>query len=91
MKLAIDITYQSGEVATYIAAPPEWMKWEQKTGFTIQQAESKIGISDLLFLAYNSMKREAGGKPIKGYEVWCETVADISAGGDSPKVTPPEA
>jgi hypothetical protein len=25
----------------------------------------KIGISDLLFLAYNSMKREAAGKPVK--------------------------
>lgn len=92
MKLSIDITYQTGEVATYIAAPPEWMKWESKTGFTIQQASEKIGISDLLFLAYNSMKREAGGKPIKGYEVWCETVADIEAGNtDSPKVSPPEA
>tara|TARA_R110002126_G_scaffold417_4_gene2878 strand:+ start:358 stop:567 length:210 start_codon:yes stop_codon:yes gene_type:complete len=52
----------------------------------------KIGISDLLFLAYNSMKREAAGKPVKGYEVWCETVADIEAGNtDSPKATPPEA
>ena len=91
MKLAIDITYQSGEVATYIAAPPEWMSWEQKTGFTIQQAEEKIGISDLLFLAYNSMKREAAGKPVKPYEAWCETVADILTGGDDPKVTPPEA
>jgi hypothetical protein len=92
MKLAIEITYQSGELATYIAAPPEWMKWEQKTGFTIQQASDKIGISDLLFLAYNSMKREAAGKPVKGYEVWCETVADIEAGNtDSPKATPPEA
>ncbi len=91
MKLNIEVTYQSGEVATYTAAPPEWQKWEQKSGFTIQQAEEKIGISDLLFLAYHAYKREAAGKPIKGYEVWCETVADIGAGEASPKVTPPEA
>ena len=91
MKLNIEVTYQSGEVATYTAAPPEWQKWEQKSGFTIQQAEDKIGISDLLFLAYHAYKREAAGKPIKGYEVWCETVADIGAGDASPKVTPPEA
>ena len=92
MKLSIEITYQSGEIASFTAAPPEWMKWEQKTGFTIQQAGEKIGISDLLFLAYNSMKREAAGKPVKPYEVWCETVADISAGDtESPKVTPSEA
>ena len=91
MKLNIEVTYQSGEVATYTAAPPEWQKWEQKSGFTIQQAEDKIGISDLLFLAYHAYKREAAGKPIKGYEVWCETVADIGAGEASPKVMPPEA
>ena len=91
MKLNIEVTYQSGEVATYTAAPPEWQKWEQKSGFTIQQAEEKIGISDLLFLAYHAYKREAAGKPIKGYEIWCETVADIGAGDTSPKVMPPEA
>ena len=91
MKLNIEVTYQSGEVAIYTAAPPEWQKWEQKSGFTIQQAEEKIGISDLLFLAYHAYKREAAGKPIKGYEIWCETVADIGAGEASPKVMPPEA
>ncbi len=91
MKLNIEVTYQSGEVATYTAAPPEWQKWEQKSGFTIQQAEEKIGISDLLFLAYHAYKREAAGKPVKGYEVWCETVADIGAGAADPKVTPSEA
>ena len=91
MKLNIEVTYQSGEVATYTAAPPEWQKWEQKSGFTIQQAEEKIGISDLLFLAYHAYKREAAGKPVKGYEVWCETVADIGAGNTDPKVTPSEA
>ena len=57
MKLAIQIEYHSGDVATYVAAPPEWAKWEQKTGFRIGQAQEKIGISDLMFLAYHAMKR----------------------------------
>lgn len=91
MKLNIEITYQSGESATYIAAPPDWQKWEQKTGFSIQQASEKIGISDLLFLAYSSMKREAAGKPVKGYELWCESVADIEGGSSNPKAIPSEA
>jgi hypothetical protein len=91
MKMSITITQQSGGVATYTAAPPEWAKWEQKTGFTIQQAGEKIGVSDLLFLAYAAMKREAGGKPVMAYEAWCETVADITTDTSSPKVTEPEA
>jgi hypothetical protein len=90
MKLPITIEYMSGESATYTAQPPEWAKWEQKTSLTISQAQEKIGISDLLFLAWHAMKREAGGKPIKGYEVWCETVADVQVGDNNPKATEPE-
>ena len=92
MKTNITIEYTSGEVATYVAAPPEWCKWENKTGFTITQAAEKIGVSDLLFLAYHAMKREAGGKPVKAFDVWCETVTDINMGEtDTPKATNPEA
>jgi hypothetical protein len=92
MKLAIAIEHSSGESVTHVALPPEWMKWEQKTGNTIQQVQEKLGISDLMFLAYHAMKREAAGKPVKPFEVWCETVADISVGElESPKVIPSEA
>ena len=91
MRLPITIEYTNGEFGTYTAQPPEWAKWENKTGLTISQAQEKIGISDLLFLAWNAMKRESGGKPIKGYEIWCETVADVTVGDVVPKATPPEA
>jgi hypothetical protein len=37
------------------------------------------------------MKREAAGKAVKPYEIWIETVADVEAGSDSPKVIPSEA
>ena len=90
MKLPITIEYMSGDSATYTAQPPEWAKWENKTGYTISQAQERIGISDLLFLAWNAMKREAGGKPVKPFEIWCETVSDVRTGDEDPKVTPPE-
>lgn len=90
MKLPITIEYTSGESGTYTAQPPEWAKWEAKTGFTISQAQEKIGISDLLFLAWHAYKREAGGKPVKGFDVWCETVADVKVGDNDPKVTESE-
>jgi len=90
MKLPITIEYMSGDTATYTAQPPEWAKWENKTGHTISQAQEKIGISDLLFLAWNAMKRESGGKPVKPFDIWCETVSDVRTGDEDPKVTPPE-
>jgi hypothetical protein len=91
MKLAITIEFTTGVRETYTALPPEWMKWEQKNGTTIQQVSEKLGISDLLFLAYHAMKREAAGKPVKPFEVWCETVTDIDMGETAnPKVTNPD-
>ena len=91
MKLPITIEYSSGEQATYIAQPPEWAKWEKQTGNTIGQAQDKIGISDLMFLAYNAHKREAAGKPVKPYDIWMETVTDVIVGDANPKATQQEA
>ena len=66
-------------------------KWEKDTGNIISQAQEKIGISDLLFLAYHAMKREAAGQPVKSFEIWCETVVEVTVGDTNPKVTDPEA
>ena len=91
MKLEITIKYNSGEEGTYIAQPPEWAKWEKATSKVISQASENLGMWDLLFLAYNSMKREAAGKPVKPFDVWMETVADIEVGNSDPKAISPEA
>jgi len=91
MKLPITIEFNSGDAVTYVAAPPEWIKWEKSTGNIISQAQDKIGISDLVFLAYHAMKREAAGKPVKPFEAWCDTVANVTVGEENPKVTQSEA
>ena len=91
MKLPITITYNSGDFATYVAQPPEWAKWERETKKIISDADGKIGMWDLMFLAYHAYKRENAGKPVKSYEIWSETVADVTVGDDSPKATNQEA
>ena len=91
MKLPITIEYNSGEVATYVAQPPEWAKWEKATGHTISKAQDVIGMWDLMFLAYNAYKRENAGKPVKTFEIWSETIAGVTTGDVDPKVTQPEA
>ncbi len=91
MKLAITIKYNAGDEATYIAQPPEWAKWEKATSKVISQASENLGMWDLLFLAYNAMKREAAGKPVKPFDVWMETVSDIEVGDSDPKAISPEA
>jgi len=91
MKLQINIEYNSGEQATYVAQPPEFAKWEKQTGNIISQASEKIGMLDLMFLAYNAHKREVAGKPIKSFDAWMETVADIQVGDANPKAIQSEA
>lgn len=90
MKSQITITYNSGDSATYTAQPPEYAKWEKETGKSIRSM-SDPGIWDILFLAYHAMKREAGGKPVKSFEIWMDTVADLDVVGDSPKAMQTEA
>lgn len=91
MKLPITIEYNSGETAIYIAGIPEWVKWEKSFGNKISEAQEKIGLSDLIFLAYHAMKREAAGKPVKPIEIWTETVSNVVPGDANPKATPSEA
>ena len=92
MKLNIKIEYRSGESAVYAAGPSEWAKWERDQKTSIQKVEDTLGIYDLLFLAYNAMKREKAGQPVKPFEVWMDTVEDVGTEKtESPKVTPSEA
>jgi hypothetical protein len=93
MNLLLTITYNSGEEVTYTAKAPEWAKWERETGNTISQAKEKLGIWDLMFLAWNANKRENAGKPIKPFEIWMDTVAEVvsKVGDANPKVIQQEA
>lgn len=93
MRAKINIEYFSGVVAEYTASTPEFVKWERKTGLKVTDLEKNIGLDDLLFLAYNAMKRENPSQPVKPYEVWCDTVDVISSEkpDNSPKATPPAA
>lgn len=88
MKSQITIKYNSGDSASYIAQPPEYAKWEKATGKSLSELS---GMWDILFLAYNAMKREAAGKPVKSFEVWMDTVEDVDLENLNPKGLKAEA
>jgi hypothetical protein len=91
MKLPITIEFNSGESVTYVAVTPEWVKWEKSTGNIIGEAKDKMGLSDLVFLAYHAYKREAAGKPVKSLEIWTETIVNVEVTDADPKVIQSEA
>lgn len=90
MKLPITIKFNNGDEATYVVNPPDWAKWEQKTGKNIRQND-EIGMNDLLFLSYTSMIRTTNAKQVKPYETWILSVEDIEVGEADPKATQSEA
>ena len=94
MRLPITITYNDGDQVTVVAQPPEWAKWERKTGKSLYGMTdiSKYQQTDFLFLAHAAYVRAAAGKPTKSYDVWELTVDELIIGDqDDPKVTQPEA
>jgi hypothetical protein len=84
----ITIKYIDGSEETFMVRPPDYARWEMATKKVISQFG---GMYDILFVAHNAMKREAGGKPTKPLEIWMESVLDIEVGAEDPKVTPGEA
>lgn len=94
IKLNIQVTYQSGEVASYLAALPEWSKWERKTGKSVYAIKGieDFQQADFLFLAHCAYIRAAAGKPTKPYDIWELGVEAVEVGDyDDPKATSSEA
>lgn len=88
MQKEITIKYASGDMATYVAYPPDFAKWERETKKSISEFS---GIWDILFVAYSAMKRESAGKAVKPFDIWTESVIDIEVGALDPKATTKEA
>lgn len=74
MKLKLNITYNNNEVEEATIQASDWRRWEIETKQKMTSAE--LGMSDLLFLAYTSIKRNAG-KPMKALDAWCDGVSDV--------------
>jgi len=87
MKKSIEIEYATGERVTAVALPPDFAKWEMATKKPISEFS---GMWDILFIAHSALKREAGGKPFKPFDVWMESVTDLEVDDTDPKAIPEE-
>ncbi len=74
MKLKLNITYNNNEQVLAIVQASDWRRWEIETKQKMASAE--LGISDLMFLAYQSIKRTSD-KPVKPLDAWCDGIADV--------------
>ena len=75
MKLTLNIKFNNGEEKIVSINAADWRKWETKTGKIIGD---RTGVNDWMTLAHFAVVREnAGSKPMKPFDVWCETIDDI--------------
>ena len=74
MKLQLNITYSNNEQVPVTVQASDWRRWEIETKQKMTNAD--LGMSDLMFLAYTSIKRTSD-KPVKPLDAWCDGVADI--------------
>jgi hypothetical protein len=86
MKLKLNITYSNNETQPVTVQASDWRRWEIETKQKMTNAE--LGISDLLFLAWTSLKRTSE-KPIKPLDAWADGVADIEV--DDASANPTQA
>lgn len=74
MKLKLNITFNDNTSQDVIIQAGDMRRWELETKQKITSTD--LGMSDLLLLAYTSLKRTSD-KPLKPIDAWCDTVADI--------------
>lgn len=74
MKLQLNITYTNNETEELTVQASDWRRWEIETKQKMASAE--LGMSDLMFLAYQAVKRNST-KPVKPLDPWCDGVADV--------------
>lgn len=87
MQQEITIEYVSGDKAVLTALTSDYARWEKETN----KPATEFGqIWDIFYVAYQAYRRSMAGRPIKDFDNWMDSVADIKAGGDDPKVTSAE-
>lgn len=83
MKLQLKITMVDNEVLDVNCGIPDFIAWERHSKSKTSELVNGIGIEDMAFLAYNSIKRT--GAKIKPFDGWINDVEEIEAFDESPK------
>jgi hypothetical protein len=84
MKLKLNITYNNNEQELITVQASDWRRWEIETKQKMTNVE--LGMSDLLLLAYTSVKRTSE-KPVKPLDAWCDGIAEVEVADSSANPT----
>lgn len=85
MKAGIKLEH-GGKTIEVIVGPFEFIAWERKTKRKTSDLAANIGLEDLAYLAWASIRR--GGEAAPDFDVWLEDLDSIELGDvPDPKAT----
>lgn len=85
MRLNFEIQYVDGEAVTAQAVVADFIAYERGTGRKSSQFHEGIGMEDMAYVAWASLKRT--GHTDKSFEEWFLTLADLEVAEQAPKAT----
>jgi hypothetical protein len=83
MKLFLRIEFLDGNSKNVTVVAPDMVAYESRFDKSIQQLESSVRLTDLMFLAWHCEFRTKS--TALEFEAWCDLVAGVSMGDADPK------
>lgn len=90
MRARLTVTYADERIEDTTAIVPDFVAWERRTKRRSSDLVNGVGIEDLAFLAWHSLKRQTGTR--LEFDRWIEEIVEIEMGDDpAPKAGRREA
>lgn len=89
MRLVIEVEHVDGTYRA-VALPPEFIRWEKKTGGKFSDLQKRLGMEDMAFLAWASLKRQ--NLVTQNLDEWADGLLSLTpVAEEAPRPTPGEA
>jgi hypothetical protein len=83
MKLNLRVTYNASEPKEIICSAKDLVAFEEKYDRSVAKLQDEFKITDLLFLAWHSEKRNNETK--KDFDSWLDDIESVEVSDKSPK------
>lgn len=83
MKFNLRVEYANGTVDEIVASAADFVAFEEKYERSVARLEQELKLTDLVFLAWHSLKRQ--GKTSAEMDSWLNEIDSVTPSGASPK------
>lgn len=83
MKFNLRVEYANGTVEELVASAADFVAFEEKYERSVARLEQELKLTDLVFLAWHSLKRQ--GKTSADMNTWLNEIDSVAPSGASPK------